>query len=115
MRRRVARGAPGPRCQRVAGETRAVGVVREPAVFGIAGLEAQDIEQARLAGGDLLRFRHQQGDLVRAGGIEALTTIQRIGVSTRSTQLLQADADPGAALRGERLEVATKLIEAGRG
>ena len=115
MRRRVVRVAPGPRGQLVAGETRAVRVVREPAVFGIAGVEAEDIGQARLAGGDQLRFRHQQWHLVGAGGIEALTAIQRIGASTRSTQLLQANGDPGAALGGERLEVAPELIEAGRG
>ena len=70
--RRVVRVTTRPQRENVARETGAGRIVGEPAIFGVAGNETQDIGPARLAGRNPLRFRHQQRQLIGARRIEAL-------------------------------------------
>ena len=111
MGRRVVGVTAGAERELVARKAGSRLVIHEPAVFGVTGRVAQQVRGTRLAGGNLLRLRHQQWQLVRAGGDKALPAVDGQARTPRSAQLLQTDPNPAAARSGDQREVGAQPVE----
>src|SRR5207302_10446946 len=98
----VAAGTDG---EVLAAEAAARVVVGIPAVLRVTRVITEDVRGADPAGGDLLRFRHQQRRLVGAGRVKALAGVDGEAGPPGPTEFLEAGADASAAPRHDRGQV----------